>query len=419
MPEVNQQEKGQPLKFWRRILVLSALLSILITAGAVLAGLWLANRTLAKRSVRENCRNLSRIMSELHLPPSPNLLQKLRQISESEVVVTGKENEIIAATLPEDLLQELQQNWISKNDTWKSAQGQEFFVSNRKLPERDQTLWLLLPRPAVRKVLPETFWWIAGLVLLAGLTVTGLGMLTAWSYQRLRHRLEQTQRRLELAERLALAGRMSAAVVHELRNPLSGIKMNAQVLQEEQAASGADDSSLQFIIREINRMETYLQGLTGMTGEKDVGEVPATHLGRFLQEIETSQGARFSHAGVLLRVNCPAALASSQIACSQGDLWQVLLNLLSNALEASSPGKAVTIKAERQGDQIVLVVEDEGGGVHCQSDEDIFAPFVTGKTHGCGLGLHVARSILTRVSGEITWRNTDRGAVFTVRLPEM
>ena len=307
MPEeASQPEKGQPLKFWRRILILSALLSVAITAGAVLAGLWLANRTLAKRSVRENCHNLSRIMAELHLPPSPSLLQKLRQISESEVIVTGKEGEIIAATLPESLLQELQQNWSSiKNDTWKSTQGQEFFVSSRKLPERDQTLWLLLPRPAVRKVLPETFWWIAGLVLLAGLTVTGLGMLTAWSYQRLRHRLEQTQRRLELAERLALAGRMSAAVVHELRNPLSGIKMNAQVLQEEQAASGADDSSLQFIIREIDRMETYLQGLTGMTDEKNAGELPATPLNRFLQEIENSQGARFRHAGVTLRVNCP------------------------------------------------------------------------------------------------------------------
>lgn len=416
MLEESRAEKGQQQKFWRRILVLSALLSVFITAGAVLSGLWLANRTLAKRLVRENCHNLGRVMAELHLPASPNLLQKLSQISESEVVVTGKQGEFIAATFPETTLQELEFKWILNNGTWKSPRGERFFVSSWKLPERDQTLWLFFPQPAVRKVLPETFWWIAGLVLLAGLTVSGLGMLTAWSYQHLRQRLEQTQRRLELAERLALAGRMSSAVVHELRNPLSGIKMNAQVLLEEQAATGESDSSLQFIVREINRMEGYLQGLTDMAGENAAVDVRDTHLARFLHEIDLSQSARFRHSGVRLRINCPDDLADLHIACSPGALWQILLNLLSNALDVSSSGNTVTVRVERQGMQLVLSVEDEGGGVHCQPEEDIFAPFVSGKPNGCGLGLHICRSILSKISGEISWENTARGAVFRVRL---
>lgn len=417
MQEESQAGKEQPLKFWRRILLLSALMAVVITVCAVFAGLWLANRTLAKRSVRENCHNLGRIMAELHLPPSPNLLQKLRQISESEVVVTGKDNKIIAATLPEPLLHELQQNWSVKNETWQSTQGQFFYVSSRGLPEQEQTLWLFFQEPAFRHVLPETFWWIAGLVLLAALTVTGLGMLTAWSYQGLRHRLEQAQRRLELAERLALAGRLSAAVVHELRNPLSGIKMNAQVLLEEAESSGQKDDSLLFIIREIDRMEAYLRGLTNVSGEKCAVESGETHLGWLLQEIENSQGARFRHAGVQLRLNCPDILAGLRIACSSGALWQVLLNILSNALEVSSPGNTVTVGVEQEGALLSIAVADEGGGVRCQHQEDIFAPFVSGKPHGCGLGLHVCRSILERFEGEISWENKGKGALFRVRLP--
>ncbi|MFA6929140.1 MAG: HAMP domain-containing sensor histidine kinase [Lentisphaeria bacterium] len=417
MSEENKIRSSQPLLFWRRILVLLVLLTVLMTGCAVFAGLWLANQTLAKRAVQENCHNLATIMLELHLPSSSNLLQKLRRISGSEVVITGEKGDLLASTLPADIEQELQTKCLGNRDYWKTKSGQRFFVSSAELLGRAQILWLLLPGRPFRNFLPETSGRIIGLAFAAGGSAFLLGLLIASSYRRLWCRLELVNRRLELAERLALAGRMSASVVHELRNPLSGIKMNAQVLQEESRTGGQENNSLQFIIREIERMEAYLRGLTDLAGENAGSEPAETALYPFLTDLRTALAARFQHAGVCLQIHCSEKLADQWIACSQSAFWQVLMNLLSNALEVSPSGSKVILATERQEKLLVLKVEDQGGGVQCKADEDIFAPFVTTKAHGCGLGLHICRTTLERFAGTITWENTFNGALFIVTLP--
>lgn len=100
---------------------------------------------------------------------------------------------------------------------------------------------------------------------------------------------------------------------------------------------------------------------------------------------------------------------------------QVLINLLANAVQASSEGGAIDAEVAREGDQLVYRVRDRGEGLGALSEaelEALFEPFRTERVRGTGLGLAVARRIVEAHGGRITAANhPEGGALFTVRLP--
>ena len=103
--------------------------------------------------------------------------------------------------------------------------------------------------------------------------------------------------------------------------------------------------------------------------------------------------------------------------CTDGELRQILRNLVINALEAATDSCHIRISVQRQADDLLIIVQDDGPGVAAGSG-DILAPFVSGKPHGSGLGLHISSRIASRYGGSLTWRNlAPHGAEFTLRLP--
>ena len=99
-------------------------------------------------------------------------------------------------------------------------------------------------------------------------------------------------------------------------------------------------------------------------------------------------------------------------------LEQVIVNLIQNALEAlegaSSP--VITLSARQDGDQVELIVADNGPGVSPEIREQLFTPFVTSKTTGLGLGLIISRDIVAAFNGELDLRPAENGAVFVMTL---
>jgi signal transduction histidine kinase len=252
--------------------------------------------------------------------------------------------------------------------------------------------------------------------------------------------LREAQGKLAESERLGALGTMAASVAHELRNPLSGLRMNLQVLCDELPEHHTSDESLKVALREIDRMDLYLQellslaspnggirdsgfGFTGSTAhpspDMNAGPRPS-HRALRVSLVELADSVmlllegKCTHAGIeIVRDYSPAP----QVLADGGKIRQVIMNIILNAIQAMPGGGTVTL-CVRPADQgwVRFSVADTGKGVI--GDKDVFAPFVTTKTGSTGLGLHLCKKIIDEQSGRIGYENSDNGAVFWFELPE-
>jgi PAS domain S-box-containing protein len=226
----------------------------------------------------------------------------------------------------------------------------------------------------------------------------------------------RTKARLIDTERLAAIGRMAAHVTHEVRNPLSSIGLNVEMLEEELEGTGPEAKALMRAIqREIDR-------LTGVTEEylrlarlpdprlepEDIGALVRSIASFVTREME---GSRVS---VVLDVEeglPPVAIDEQQIR-------QALLNLLRNAREAMPDGGHIFLAAERRGEGVLVSVRDEGSGIPEAERERIFDLFYTTKERGTGLGLPLTQQIVVAHGGHIRCEGgPHRGTRFELWLP--
>ncbi|MCE5326593.1 MAG: HAMP domain-containing protein [Planctomycetaceae bacterium] len=244
----------------------------------------------------------------------------------------------------------------------------------------------------------------------------------AESFDHLLERLRQARESLARSHRLATLGKLAASVVHEIRNPLSGIAMNVRVLQDELARHNIDDRSAALIRREIERLDLYIQELMGLAADQAQGPLDAKALAA-LPPISLSEPAdsvadllqsRCAHAGIeVLRryeADAPAVRADS------GHMRQVIMNLVLNAMAAMPAGGKLTLALATAGGAVRMSVFDTGAGVQA-GGQDIFDPFVSTRSDGAGLGLYVCRGIVTRYGGRIGYNPLPQGTEFWFELP--
>lgn len=251
----------------------------------------------------------------------------------------------------------------------------------------------------------------------------------AHSFNQLLARLEEAHRGLDHVARLAAVGQLAASVVHEIRNPLCGIAMNARVLAEEATRHGQPDPSLDLIAREVDRIDLYLKELLTLAGapaepaaegSSRAAAAPAAEVRAVVGSVAALVGGRCRHTGVALDWALPDGEAWVRIDATR--LRQVLLNLVLNALDAMPEGGRLWISG-RAGDAagtFRLEVTDTGPGVSLAAGQDPFAPFVTTKPGSCGLGLHVSRRLVEESGGRIGYEARGPGGpgtCFWVELP--
>ncbi|MEZ4391966.1 MAG: ATP-binding protein [Polyangiales bacterium] len=235
---------------------------------------------------------------------------------------------------------------------------------------------------------------------------------------------ERARRRLLQAERLAAIGRMAAHVTHEVRNPLSSMALNAEMLADElQAEPSAESLGLvRAIQREIDR-------LTGITEEYlRVARLPSPRLepedlGALVHETAAFTAVEMRGAGVELEVRVAKVLPLVMLDESQ--LRQALLNLLRNAREAvergDGPARRITIEAREREGRVELSVADSGDGISDEAREHLFELFFTTRPRGTGLGLPLTREIVLAHGGTIHAERASPadggGARFVILLP--
>jgi two-component system sensor histidine kinase HydH len=238
--------------------------------------------------------------------------------------------------------------------------------------------------------------------------------------ERLNHANDELKRARDevlRSERLAAVGELAAGVAHELRNPLTSVKLLLQHLAQRGHTETLTGTKLQLILDEIARMESTIQGLL------DFSRPP--RLNRVRHDVRES---------LRRAMNLVAGRAQQQqiqISAELGDdplnvdadpeqLHQVFVNLLLNGLESMPDGGQLMLHADspKGGQSVQVQVRDSGTGIPEEILKRLFEPFATTKDRGTGLGLAVSRRIVIDHRGTITASNgSGGGAVFEVMLP--
>jgi PAS domain S-box-containing protein len=218
------------------------------------------------------------------------------------------------------------------------------------------------------------------------------------------------------AEKLASAGRLAAAIAHEVNNPLEGM-VNLIYL-----ARGEEDVSR--IRRHLAEADRELQRIAHIT-RQSLGfyrENSAASLFRpdvVVREVFDFYSFRAAHIHVNLHVNIKT---EQQAWGNPGELRQVLSNLVANSLDACTAGDAICVRVRSAMDGVRIVVADTGCGIHPQNLDRIFEPFFTTKKDtGTGLGLWVSRELIEKHGGQLAVRSSvagrRTGTVFSLLLP--
>ncbi len=228
-----------------------------------------------------------------------------------------------------------------------------------------------------------------------------IGQLAA-AFERMVAGVARAQSRALANERLAAIGKMAAHVTHEIRNPLSSIGLNIELLEEELAKASVPHEAralLDAITREVQRLEhlseEYLRVARLPSPRMEADDVAAA-----VREIVAFARPEIERAGCAVNVTVADPLPPALFDESQ--IRQALLNLLRNAREAMSDGGTIDVTIAAEGMSVVIDVEDRGVGISEDIRARVFDPFFSTKGEGTGLGLAITRQIVEAHGGSVT-----------------
>lgn len=229
-------------------------------------------------------------------------------------------------------------------------------------------------------------------------------------------RLQQREREVRRAERLAALGQLAAGVAHEIRNPLTSALLLFQTARKDPSAGGLTEEDLDLIEQELLRIERSLQVFLDYARPPKLART-ACNLIEVVRDAIALTRVRASQQGVVVEFDTPPE--ECVLDADRDQLRQVVLNLLLNSLDAMPHGGRLRLTIRPTDDETLeLRVTDTGPGIPETLLPRLFEPFATGKETGVGLGLVLARRIVAEHGGSICGSNRpEGGAVFVVRLP--
>jgi two-component system, NtrC family, sensor histidine kinase HydH len=229
-------------------------------------------------------------------------------------------------------------------------------------------------------------------------------------------RLQQREREVLRAEQLAAVGQLAAGVAHELRNPLTSIRMLVHKNRKRAAEQGIPNDNLEIIEQEIRRMERSLQTFLDFARPPKPERRP-TDLAELVDRTFTLVEGRARNQQVLLQLERSGE--PDGVDADSDQIQQLLINVILNALDAMPRGGTLTVElAAACDDHVELRVLDTGAGIAADMLPQLFSPFVSSKETGLGLGLVVSRRIAEAHGGILSaYNRPEGGACFVLRLP--
>lgn len=240
----------------------------------------------------------------------------------------------------------------------------------------------------------------------------------ATAFKEMTKNIKRMIHELERTKKLALIGEFATRLSHEIRNPLTSLKMNLQMLEDKFHNVEGTEQHLQICLTEINHLNNVLTNSLRLAkpiklkfDNHDVHKI----LDKSLQLVEK----QIKDKNICLKKNYTTR--SNKIKCSKEGLNEVFLNLLINAIDSMNSGEniIITTKINDTTDKnFVIKISDFGHGISPDNIDKIFEPFFSTKGTGTGVGLSIAESIINQHHGRIqVFSELNRGTTFKITLP--
>jgi len=229
--------------------------------------------------------------------------------------------------------------------------------------------------------------------------------------------LAEAQQQLVRSEKLATVGQLTASIAHEVNNPIAVMQGNLDLLR-----SLLDGRTAAHVKPELDLLDEQVARIRRVTTQllqyarpaEFAGYVEAVDTTRLFEDCLALARHQIAHTGIEVVRHLKA---TRQPVINRGELQQVLVNLIVNALQAMPQGGELTLTSrDTPDDGVELTVADTGGGIPPDLLPRLFEPFVTRRANGTGLGLWISRTLVERYGGDLTAANGGHGAVFCVRL---
>jgi len=464
MPFLNKL----PVRIMLPFLVLFLMLSLI----SLLLNRLHISRLMDERISRQTDR-ISRVLSNSEFVFNPIYLNKLKDVIEGDVIVFEKSGKIIVSTLSEKALSSFHKE-INIDRLFSFLQkGEEravqkvlnksmspFLLIARPLslpayPRKDMILCIVSPLADVldvkSKIANRMFligFFSLLLTLLFGyiisrsvarpikklVAVTGdiangnfeskaplpsieeIRMLAS-SINSMTDKLREYEKQIVRSSQLAAAGKVTAAMAHEIRNPLSSIKMMTQLLRNRLTPEQGKTKLVESLLEEIGRVERIVKDLTELMRPSELS-LDVQDINDLIEEILTVIEPRLAHRKIRVKKNLGLSLPGIRI--DKDKIKQVIWNLLLNAMDSMPDGGVIRVSARENtlAHRIEVIIKDEGCGINKKTLDNIFAHFFTTKPEGLGLGLSTSREIIESHKGSLTVENMEeKGVRATISLP--
>jgi signal transduction histidine kinase len=227
-------------------------------------------------------------------------------------------------------------------------------------------------------------------------------------------------------------GKLTGELAHEIKNPLSSIKVNLKLIREDLEAAksaqanqtGQGQSSLGFtralrkiavVEKETDRLEQILEGFLRYIGKTEL-QLASVDISSLMSDMVDFYSPQARSHSIIIRQQ----LYDKPLVCKadEGMLKQVILNLFINARQAMSDGGELLIRTARRNKEAVIQISDTGSGIAQDKLPKIFDAYYSSRPHGSGLGLPTAKKIVEAHNGTISVDSElGKGTSFTIKLP--
>ncbi|MDG2424189.1 MAG: HAMP domain-containing sensor histidine kinase [Phycisphaerales bacterium] len=271
----------------------------------------------------------------------------------------------------------------------------------------------------------DATWFIIGIG--AGMVATVPVLL--WALRRATRRAREAEGESRHNQRLAELGAMTSGLAHEIKNPLSTVGLNAQLLQEDLAHLKIDEDErgrlvkrIETLHREVDRLRGILTDFLEFAGRIKL-DVHSQDVRSIVEDLGDFYHPQCDQADVVMRLDLQETPAIAKV--DEGMLKQSLLNLMLNAVQAMTSSEdddcssELILRVESDDEQVRIQVVDTGPGIQADLQEEIFHPYVSGRKGGTGLGLPTSRRIVEEHGGRLVVNSEPgQGTAFTIQLPK-
>ncbi|OGU53256.1 MAG: hypothetical protein A2006_07620, partial [Ignavibacteria bacterium GWC2_35_8] len=226
---------------------------------------------------------------------------------------------------------------------------------------------------------------------------------------------KKLEEQLVKSEKLAALGKMAAVLAHEIKTPLTSIKMNADIIAEELQLNEAEKENLAIIQTEINRLNNLVKDVLQFSRQMEL-DYSVFNLFELIDNIKSQLLNKLKTKSISFINN----VDKIELNADKHKLMQVFLNLIDNSIEAVNNNGRIELTSvmDEEQNNIKILVIDNGNGI--SADTKIFEPFFTTKSSGTGLGLLIAQKIIEQHKGTIRLVSSEPGrTIFEIIIPLM